>query len=219
MTTRDRPVDRATLRANHELVRIGEEVRIARLAAGLSQTRVAGAAGGSQAQLSRLEHGRVRHVDVVQLSRILAATGLRLSMRTFPEGSPIRDTAHVALLRRLRALLAPAWSWRLEVPVRPGSAQDARRWDALAGLGPLALGFEAETRLYDAQAQFARALSKQAAGGVDRLVLVVADSHLDRRVLAEIGPLVRGDFPVGPRHMLAVLREGRDPGGNGIVLL
>ena len=113
---------------------------------------MAGAAGGSQAQLSRLEHGRVRHVDVVQLSRVLAATGLRLSMRTFPEGSPIRDTAHVALLRRLRALLAPAWSWRLEVPVQPGSAQDARRWDALAGFGPLALGFEAETRLYDAQA-------------------------------------------------------------------
>ena len=201
MATRDRPIDRAAMRTGHDLVRIGEEVRIARLSWGLSQARVARAAGGSQAQVSRLEHGRVRHVDVVMVSLVLAATGLRLTFRTFPEGSPIRDAAHVTLLRRIRDRLAPAWTWRLEVPVRvpsPGSpGPDLRRWDAVARIGGVTVAFEAETRLYDVQAQFARALSKQAAGGVDRVVTVVAETRHNRRVLAETEPLLRGDFPLG----------------------
>lgn len=222
MPTRDRPIDRAALRTAHELARIGDEVRIARLGCGLSQALVARAAGGSQAQVSRLEHGSVRHVDMVMLSRVLAATGLRLSIRTFPDGSPIRDAGHVALLRRLRERLSPVWTWRIEVPVRAATDQsdqgiERRRWDAVARINGVAVAFEAETRLYDAQAQLARALSKQAAGSVDRLVLVIAETHHNRRVLGEIGPVVRGDFPIQPRVMLAALSEGRDPGGNGIV--
>ena len=224
MATRDRPIDRAAQRTAHELARIGDEVHIARLGCGLSQTSVARAVGGSQAQVSRLEHGHVRHIDVVMLSRVLAATGLRLSIRTLPDGSPVRDAGHVALLRRLRARLSPAWTWRLEVPVwagtRPGDmGNERRRWDALARIDGVSVAFEAETRLYDVQAQLARALSKQASGSVDRLVLVVAETHHNRRVVREIGPLVGDDFPIQPRAMLTALGEGRDPGGNGIVQL
>ena len=158
------------------------------------------------------------------LARVLAVTGLRLSIRTFPDGSPIRDAGHVALLRRLRERLSPAWAWRLEVPVWAGQGPgdmgaERRRWDAVARIGGVSIAFEAETRLYDAQSQLARALSKQAAGGADRLVLVVAETHHNRRVLREIGPIVRSDFPIQPRVMFAALGEARDPGGNGIVQL
>ena len=86
-------------------------------------------------------------------------------------------------------------------------------------LDGVSIAFQAETRLYDAQAHLARALSKQASGSVDRLVLVVPETHHDRRVLREIGPIVRDDFPIQPRAMLAALGEGRDPGGNGILQL
>ena len=220
MPTRDKLIDRAALRTAHELARIGDEVRIARLGAA-DQALVAGAAGGSQAQVSRLEHGSVRHVDMVMLSRVLAATGLRLSIRTFPDGSPIRDAGHVALLRRLRERLSPVWTWRIEVPVRAATDQSDRGSSGGAGrrgTDQRRCGRgRGQERLYDAQAQLARALSKQAAGSVDRLVLVIAETHHNRRVLGEIGPVVRGDFPIQPRVMLAALSEGRDPGGNGIV--
>ncbi|MFI5262578.1 MAG: helix-turn-helix domain-containing protein [Candidatus Limnocylindrales bacterium] len=224
MTTRERPGDRAAFRAVRDLVRIGEEVRVARQSSGLSQARVAKAAGGSQAQLSRLEHGRVRHLDVLTLSRVLAVTGLRLSIRTFPEGSPIRDAAHVALLTRLKGRLAPVWTWSLEVPVRPDADPrspgfDPRRWDAVVTIPQASVAFEAETRLYDAQGQIGRARSKQAVGSTDRLVLVIAETHHNRRVLREIRTLVRDDFPLAGRAVLAALGDGRDPGANGIVVL
>lgn len=153
------------------------------------------------------------------VAKMLAATGLDLSVRAFPVGAPIRDVAHVALLKRVRQRLGPAWTWRLEVPVTLGG-DDVRAWDAVARLpNGVAIGIEAETRLHDIQAQLRRITTKAGAGTVDRLILAVADTHLNRRVLAQIRPLIHDDFPLGTRATLAALAAGRDPGANGVILL
>jgi transcriptional regulator with XRE-family HTH domain len=86
-------------------VRIGEELREARLAAGLMQRQVGDAAGISHGQVSRLELGRAPHVPFETLAVMAAVLGLDLPLRTFASGDPIRDVAQVALLARLRALL------------------------------------------------------------------------------------------------------------------
>lgn len=129
---------------------------------------------------------------------------------------PVRDVGQVQLLARLRARLSDAWVWHLEVPIRADVA--GRAWDAVATLGQMRVAFEAETRLYDIQAQLRRIMAKSAVDGIDRLILVVADTHLNRRVLREVRELLRSDFPLDTRAVLQALTAGRDPGANGIVL-
>jgi len=62
-------------------------------------------------------------------------------------------------------------------------------------------------------------LNKQRDSGVSSMVLVVAATHANRRAVAEAGSVLRAAFPLGTRAILAALRSGRDPGGNGLVFL
>jgi transcriptional regulator with XRE-family HTH domain len=78
VTGRERTVDRGTRVGLSALRTIGQEVRDARLARGLSQRAVASAAAVQQARLSRIERGLVDGARVVELSRILATVGLEL---------------------------------------------------------------------------------------------------------------------------------------------
>jgi hypothetical protein len=77
---------------------------------------------------------------------------------------------------------------------------------------------EAETRLDDLQALERRVRIKQRDMGVRRVILLVADTRHNRAVLAAHPSLVE-DFPISTRACLAALRDGRDPGGDAIVLL
>jgi hypothetical protein len=83
----------------------------------------------------------------------------------------------------------------------------------------LRVAVEAETRLYDIQAQLRRILAKAGADRVDRLILVVAATHANRRVIRDVRELMRDDFPLDTRSVLAALGAGRDPGANGIVMV
>lgn len=217
MAPREKPTDRAAIRTLRDLATLGEDLRAARLMAGLTQTNVARHAGISRVQAGRLEHGLLRRFDAVTLTRAMAAVGLELRLRAFPSGTPIRDAGHVALLGRVRASIGPGWRWNLEVPV--AGAGDARAWDAVASRPGLRVAFEAETRLYDVQAQLRRILAKLGEGGVHRLILVLADTHTNRRVVREVRELIRGDFPLDTRSVLAALRAGRDPGANGLTII
>ena len=58
----------------------------------------------------------------------------------------------------------------------------------------LQIGCECETRLVDLQAQVRRHQAKLA-GRVQRLIVVVADTHLNRSALAGTGSLLRADLP------------------------
>ena len=77
---------------------------------------------------------------------------------------------------------------------------------------------EAETRLYDVQALERRIGAKQRDLGLDRVILLLADTATNRRAVAVIPELARR-FPIAARTCLRALAAGDDPGGDGIVFL
>lgn len=117
-------------------VELGREIRAARRTAGLSQRAVAAAVGISQSQLSKIERG-VAAPTILTLTATAAVVGLDLSIRAFPGGSPLRDTGHVRVLARLRALLPESYQWRTEIPLpMPG---DQRAIDAMVAVPRITL--------------------------------------------------------------------------------
>ena len=96
---------------------------------------------------------------------------------------------------------------------------DPRAFDLVLRSADVTIAVEAETRLYDVQAQARRAMAKQSDGEIDRLVLLIADTKHNALVLRDARALLAGDFPLDTRAILRALREGRDPGANGIVVL
>jgi transcriptional regulator with XRE-family HTH domain len=195
---------------------LGSELREARLAAGLSQRHVAGVAGLNQSRVSRTERAERVPARVDELAAHCAALGLRLSLKVYPEGPPVRDIAQLRLLERLRTRLHGSFSWHSEAPV--GGPGDLRAWDVCLG-GSGTIGVDAETRLHDLQALQRRCETKWRDSAVDRIVLLVASTRHNRRVLAEHREALRSTFPADTTEVMAALRAGRLPSSNGIVIL
>jgi hypothetical protein len=95
---------------------------------------------------------------------------------------------------------------------------DLRAWDVQLD-GPGSIGIDAETRLTDIQALQRRVEAKWRDSGVDRVVLLVASTRHNRRVLREHREALRSTFPADTPEIVAALRQGRLPGSNGIVVL
>jgi hypothetical protein len=57
------------------------------------------------------------------------------------------------------------------------------------------------------------------AAGVTRVILLVADTALDRDVLRAHRELLRDRYPLDSREILAALRVGRCPDRGGILVL
>ena len=74
-------------------------------------------------------------------------------------------------------------------------------------------------RLTDAQHQVRNAGLKQAAAGVDRIVLVLADTRHNRVALRDAAPTLAPEFPGASRETLRALRRGDLPRANGAVLV
>ncbi len=193
-----------------------EELRHARLAAGLSQARVAAAAGLSQRTVSRYEAGAPPYPNVLQAARVARIVGLDLWIQCFPAATRLRDAAHIALIRRMLMRLPRIVGRRLEAPVRPG---DQRAWDVLLMIGGVHVGVIAETRIRDLQALLRREQRKQLDGNVDYLVLLVADTKNNRRALDEARPVLTEAFPLGTRAVMAALSRGVAPSANGVAVL
>ena len=166
---------------------------------------------------SRLERGMATRVAVVDLARALAVVGLDLHLRAYLGGAPLRDAPHAELLERLRSRLGSGARWNTEVPL-PGSG-DRRAWDALIIVSGVRVGVEAETRVRDTQALQRRLSLKRRDGGVDHVVLLLADSRHNRVFVRDAPPGFLVDFPVSGRAALRKLERGEDPGGSAIVLL
>lgn len=197
------------------LVDLGRGLRAARRTRGLSQSAVARASGASQAQVSLVERGRYPTVAVQTLARAAIAVGLDLAVRLYPGGEPIRDAGHAALLDRFRKAVGERWQWAVEVPLpSPG---DRRRWDRLLRGDGIVIGIEGETRPTDLQELQGRLALKKRDGEVERLILVLADTDWCRR-LVRLNDL-ETSFPVQGRVALRALRDGRDPGGDAVVLV
>lgn len=215
MTAIERAMDQARQRARRLLLEMGRELRVARVSRGLSQATVALAAGQTQAQVSRIERGLYPGVTLDALARLAAALGLEPSLKVYPAGQPIRDKAHIALLDRFRRTVGPGWEWAAEVPL-PISG-DRRAWDRTIKRANMTIGVEAETRPTDMQELGRRLALKKRDGRVDRLILVLADTDWCRRIV-RLNDLDRA-FPIPGRVALKALGEGRDPGGDSVILI
>jgi len=203
-------VDRGRRRARQLHVQLGSELRECRVEAGLSQAAVARAVGVDASLVGKIERAGVAGVSVGRLAELFAVVGQDLAVRTYPFGPPLRDAAHVALLRRTRHRIGDAWRWRLEVPL--GLPGDARAWDAVLELNDHWVGVEAETRLHDLQALLRRLETKARDCGSADVILVLADTRHNRAAVAAAGTLLRAAFPTAPAGAWAALRRGESPG-------
>ena len=205
-------------RRGERLVRdFADEVRAARLMSGLSQRLVASSIGRSKSAVSRIELGRPPFVDIVTAARIARVVGLDLSLRCFPAAGPLRDEAHVGLIRRFLAQLPTSVARRLEVPIQLRG--DLRARDVLLVVGGVRIGVAAETRLRDVQALLRREQAKVRDDGVDLLLLIAANTHANRRALHEAQAALAGELPLATRQVMAALRRGQAPRASGIVVI
>jgi transcriptional regulator with XRE-family HTH domain len=214
---RERPADIGAAIARVLVLELAREIRQARIDRGLSQAVVAAQVGMSRSYLSRIERGLIADPTVRQLATLLSVTGLRLHGRAYPDGSPVRDAAHLALLGRFRGCLHRSLRWATEVPLPQRG--DLRAWDGVVRGPGWTIGVEAETRPRDAQALKRRLLAKSRDGGVDAVVLVLLDSHHNRQLLRFDAEGLRESFRVPGVRALELLRAAVAPGGNAIVLL
>jgi hypothetical protein len=153
----------------------------------------------------------------MQLARIASVVGLDLSLRTFPNGSPLRDKAHLELIQRFRAWLSTKLTVRTEVPLP--IAGDLRAWDlVIYGAGD-PIGVEAETRLVDLQALERRIALKMRDGGVSRVVLLVASTRGNRLAVRHGREALQSSFPIEGPAALRFLAAGQDPGGSSLILI
>jgi transcriptional regulator with XRE-family HTH domain len=194
-----------------------EEVRAARLAAGLSQRAAGFAVGLSKSAISRIERGIAPLPDFITAARVARAVGLELSVRCYPAGGVLRDAAHVALLQRFLGNVAITVSRTLEAPIHRDN--DQRAWDVLLRVGDVRIGVAAETRIRDLQALIRREQAKARDDGIDVLILLASRTRTNRRALAEAGPMLTADFPMDTRAVLKCLRRGHAPPANGVVLI
>jgi transcriptional regulator with XRE-family HTH domain len=216
MGTKLAVVDRARRRIAEDDRRVRADIVAGRRNSGLSQDAVGAACGISGSTEGRIETGITRTVDIRTLAAIAAAVGLDLRLRAYPAGDPIRDAGQVRLLVRLKARLHPSLGWATEVPLPIEG--DLRAWDASIRGADWRLPVDAETALDDIQATDRRLALKRRDDGADHVILLVSDTARNRRALASASSAF-ADLPLRTREILAALRDGRDPGGSGIVIL
>lgn len=200
------------------LSRLGLELRHARLAAGLTLRQVARALGISPVEASRIERGLAPWVSLTTLSRYAAAVGLDLWTRFYPGGEPIRDVAHLAVLDGLVALLGPGIDLRTEVLI--GEARDQRAWDAVVTdrAGKRA-AVELETRIVDVQAMLRRIALKRRDGGIETVILVIADTRANRSAAWAARTAIAADYPLDETAIRASLIAGRVPPASGLLFV
>ena len=173
-------------------------------------------AGLGQSSISRAE---LAEGDAATLSNLAihgAALGLRLSVKLYPEGEAVRDAGQLRVLQRFRPHVHPVYRWTSESTV--GGFGDLRAWDVLLA-GPVTIGIDAETRLHDIQSLQRRFETKWRDSGVDRIVLLVADTRHNAAVLRDHREALRSTFPADTATVLAALRDGEPLMTNGIVVL
>lgn len=73
--------------------------------------------------------------------------------------------------------------------------------------------------LYDLQATERKFALKMADDQVDLVILLVADTPRNRRVLREFRELIAARFPLDTRAVMRQLRAGRIPERSGVVVL
>ena len=217
MANRSSPTRESAWLATTILRELGRELRVARVTSGLTQREVGRRLDRSGSHVSRTEHGLLVAVRLRDLVRHAAAVGLRPHVRLYPTGRRPLDGAQLAALARFRGRLHPTWRVALEVPVP--RAGDLRAADAVISLPGCRCAVEVITRLADVQAQLRAARLKHRDLGTDRLLIVLAATSANRRMLRSIPMGAIDDLPVGSRAALQALGGGADPGADALILI
>lgn len=212
----ERPAERGARRARYLVTRAVGELLTARRAAGISQRELARRLRVPRGRIARVERGEPNQLTIDLAARMAAVLGLQLSVSVHPDGDPVRDAAHLALLERFRVRLPANVRWHSEVPVPIDG--DHRSADAVVALKEFQAMIEAETRIDDVQALQRKIDAKQRDLGIGRVILLIADTRHNRRVLADV-PALKQRFPVSTRACFAALQRGKDPGGDAHVIL
>jgi hypothetical protein len=149
---------------------------------------------------------------------VAAAVGMRVRIKAYPEGPPIRDVPQVALMREFQARLgAGARPMVVEQPAAT-RAGDLRAFDAYMDIGG-GIGFEFVTRFHDCQAQLRAIRLKQRDAGVARVIVVVKATHANRAAIRAVADVVDATFAVSTRRALAARARGEDPGGDALIFI
>lgn len=198
-------------------MRIGAELRFARMDRGLSLQLVADVLGTSPAQLSRIEHALAPRVPVAVVVEFATIVGLDLVIRTYPGPAALRDGAQVELLADFGARLHASLRWGVEVPLP--IAGDQRAWDGMVAGTGWRYGVEVESLPRDAQALVRRLQLKERDGEVDGVLLVLPDTRRVRSFREAAAPELVRAFPILGPVALRKLQAGLDPGGSALILL
>ena len=219
MGTVERTIDRGKRQGLRWLGLISTEFRIARLTEGLSQEEVAKAVRISRPAYGRIERGELQTLSVALTARIAAVLGLDLFVALYPGQRRLRDEPQAKMIKRVVEYCAAPLRTRIDVPLpRIGDAPEYRAWDLVSTSASGRTAYEFESRLYDAQAQIRRYKLKRRDDPPDHFVLVLADTHRNRKMLREFGELF-ADLPRIPTAaFLKTLKAGQHP-PTGLVLL
>jgi transcriptional regulator with XRE-family HTH domain len=193
------------------------ELLNARQAAGLSQVAVGRVIGVSHQQISRWETDKETPAHI-HLGMWGSVVGLDVRLHAYRAGSPMRDAGQLRVVERARREIGEKWTWRTEVPVTTHPL-DRRAIDAVIRRGEIRIGLEVITRLTDVQAQVRSATLKQAAAGLDGMILVLADTHHNRLAVRDAAATLDPAFPLRSREAMADLRAGRRPTGNAVIFI
>jgi transcriptional regulator with XRE-family HTH domain len=197
-------------------LRIGDELGSTRRAKGVSLREISRRLGVSVDRLARAENGEPSTLTIDMAARFAAVLGLQLASSLHPDGDAVRDQPQLELLERLHHRLPSGARWRTEVPIP--ITGDKRSGDAVIAMPGVDFLVEAETHLGDFQAVERRIGGKARDLGVNRVVLLLADTRHNRMLVNTI-PAIRERFPVDMRTWFRAIGQGEDPGADTLVIL
>jgi transcriptional regulator with XRE-family HTH domain len=201
--------------------RFGEELRLARMAIGLTQAQLASGARLSQQIVSDAERGRV-DISLELRCRLASACGHELGWRLYPVRTiSLRDSGQLAIPQAIVIAAHPSWTAELERPVAPTGLRAA---DLVLSRPDEVIHIEVERALVDAQAQLRAARLKRAALAQDesrpvRLVLALPDTEASRHRLLPITSLLDHTLPGTPKDIWRAIRRGHPIGADGILFV
>jgi hypothetical protein len=146
-----------------------------------------------------------------------ASVGLKLALNAYPAAGGLRDEAQLRYTRRFLERVSGDFQRQLEAVIPlPG---DRRAVDLLLRAPGCMIAVEVITRFGDAQAQTRAVRLKARDIGATHVVIVVADTHANRRALEAGRPAMVGVWDFDTRRVLRALAGGRPPERDAIIAL
>lgn len=212
MGANDRLRSRGLARARRILAELATEIREARLQAGVSQEEAGHRAGLSADKVWKVEHEELKTLSFDDACRLAAVLGLDVSVRTYPNGAPIRDAGQASRLMKLLVHVAKPLRYQTDAPLpRTDAGLELRAWDALITGSGERTAVELESRLTDLQATTRRHNLKRRDDPVDHFLMVIADTRHNRRVVAEYAALLAELPRLDSSKVIDLLAAGNHP--------